>query len=310
MKKNSRIYVAGHSGMVGSAIKKELERQKYTNIITAQRADLDLLNYERVKEFFECKKPEFVFFAAASVGGIQANMDNPGSFLYENLQLQNNLIHLSYLHNVEKFCFFGSSCIYPKESPQPMKEEYLLSGKLEPSNEGYAIAKIAGLKLCENYNQQYGFNTISIMPCNLYGSNDSFDLKHCHVLSALVKKISDAKEKNAKEITLWGSGIAKREFLNVDDLSWMTIELMNNYNSHKFINIGSGNDISIRNLAELIANQINFEGNILWDRTKPDGMLNKCLDVSNMKSLDLTPKISLELGLKNMIENYNKNKGL
>jgi len=310
MNYNSRIYIAGHRGMVGSAIKRELKRKGYNTVLTAERSELNLLNYEQVNEFFTLMKPEYVIIAAAKVGGIQANIDNPGSFLYENLQLQNNIIHLSYLHKIKKLCFLGSSCIYPNETPQPMKEEYLMSGKLEPTNEGYAIAKIAGLKLCENYNKQYGFNAISVMPCNLYGLNDSFDLNHCHVLSALIKKFYDAKEDGDSEVTLWGSGIARREFLNVDDFSSMIIKLMEKHEFQDFINIGSGVDISIKDLAEKIVNVINFEGKILWDLSKPDGMLKKCLDISKMKSLKLAPKISLDDGINSMIEYYIKSKAV
>lgn len=306
MNKDSKIFIAGHKGMVGSAIARELIRQGYTNIITRSKAELNLLDYASVLNFFNEHKPEFVFLAAAKVGGIKANMENPGSFLFENLQIQNNIIHASYLCNVEKFCFLGSSCIYPKNCEQPMKEEYLLSGKLEPTNEGYAIAKIAGLSLCRAYEKQYGFKTINPMPCNLYGENDSFDLEHSHVLSALVKRFVDAVENQTEKLELWGSGIARREFLNVQDLAVILIDLMNNYDSSEIINIGSGIDISIKDLAEKIAHYTGFKGEILWDKTKPDGMLRKCMDVSKMTALGYAPKISLDEGLQQMILDYKK----
>jgi GDP-L-fucose synthase len=244
--------------------------------------------------------------AAAKVGGIQANIKNPASFLLENLQIQNNIIEASLINNVKKILFLGSSCIYPKDCPQPMKEEYLLSGKLEPTNEGYALAKITGLKLLEGLRKQYGFNSISLMPCNLYGPGDSFDLEHSHVLSALVKKFVDAYDDGIAKITLWGTGEARREFMHVDDMANATKFMIDNYNEPDFINIGNGTDISIKELAILIADMISYRGNILWDTSKPNGMMKKCLDVSKMKTLGFYPKISLEEGLSQMITNYKK----
>lgn len=290
--------------MVGSAIHRLLVQKGFTNIITASRAELDLLDQTSVSNYFALHKPEYVILAAAKVGGIQANIDNPGKFLYENLQIQNNVIHNCYLNKVEKLVFMGSSCIYPKECPQPMKEEYLLNGKLEPTNEGYALAKIAGLKMAEGYHKQYGLNSISLMPCNLYGPNDSFDLNHAHVLSSLVKKFSDAKKNNLAEITLWGTGIARREFMHVNDVAAATVYMMEHYNSIDFINVGWGTDVSIKELAEMIASKVGFEGNILWDSSKPNGMLRKCMDVSRMKAIGFEPSISLFEGVDEMIEIY------
>jgi len=261
----------------------------------------------QVKVFFEKHKPEYVILAAAKVGGIQANIDNPAVFLYDNLAIQNNIIHQAYLNGTEKLVFLGSSCIYPKESPQPMKEEYLLTGKLEPTNEGYALAKIAGLKLCQTYYQQYGFKTISLMPCNLYGEGDSFDLKHSHVLSALVKRFADAKAQNIESITLWGTGIAQREFMNVADCAKSILFMLENYTDYdQFINIGWGEDISIKDLALLIAKKVGYEGKIEWDSTKPNGMLKKCMEVSRMKEMGFFPSITLEEGIEHMIKEYQK----
>ena len=308
MKKDTKIYVAGHNGMVGSATLRLLEKNNFTNLIYLTSKELDLTNQAAVHNFFETQKPQFVIMAAAKVGGIQANMDNPATFLLQNLQIQNNIFEASLKNKVEKMIFLGSSCIYPKECPQPMKEEYLLTGKLEPTNEGYAIAKIAGLKLLEGMNKQYGFNSISLMPCNLYGPNDSFDLKHSHVLSALIKKFTDAAENKDENITLWGTGIARREFMHVDDLARAILYLMENYNDPHFINIGCGYDISIKELAETIAQKTNFTGNILWDSSKPDGLLKKCMDVSRMNALGFAPQINLQQGIEEMIEIYKTTK--
>jgi GDP-L-fucose synthase len=305
MDKSSKIFIAGSRGMVGSSIKRLLENQGYKNIITASKGELDLRGQVAVKDFLSKTKPEYVILAAAKVGGINANIENPAIFLYDNLCIQNNVIHYSYETGVKKLIFLGSSCIYPKECPQPMKEEYLLTGKLEPTNEGYALAKIAGLKMCEGYFKQYNFKSISLMPCNLYGPNDSFDLQHSHVLSALVKRFTDAKDQNLPEITLWGTGIAKREFMHVNDLAEATLFMIENYDSIDFINIGWGEDISIKDLAELIASKVGYKGQLIWDSTKPNGMLRKCMDVSQMKALGYSPKISLEQGLDEMIAIYN-----
>ncbi|MBC7388460.1 MAG: GDP-L-fucose synthase [Opitutaceae bacterium] len=304
MLKGNKIFIAGHNGMVGSAILRALEKKGFQNIITASRQELDLLNQSDVESFFIKNKPEYVILAAAKVGGIQANIENPGKFLYENLVIQNNIIHQSYLNNVVKLAFLASSCIYPKECPQPMKEEYLLTGKLEPTNEGYALAKIAGLKLTEAYFKQYGLNSINLLPCNLYGPNDSFDLQHSHVLSALVKKFFDTIQTGLSEITLWGSGIARREFMHVDDLAEATLFMMDNYNSVDFVNIGWGEDVSIKELAELIAKKVGYMGTINWDITKPNGMLKKCMDVSQMRNIGFIPKINLSEGIDQMINIY------
>ncbi|MGA2162796.1 MAG: GDP-L-fucose synthase [Methanoregula sp.] len=305
---NSTIYVAGHNGMVGSAIMRLLQTRGFDKIITRSSKELDLRDGNQVGDFLRIKKPEFIFLAAAKVGGIQANSIAPASFLYDNLMIQANIIHQSYLHGVKKILVLGSSCIYPKDCPQPMKEGYLLSGKLEPTNEGYALAKIVALKQAEYYQKQYGFNAISVMPPNLYGPNDSFDLGKSHVLSALVRRFVDAVDTNNNEITLWGSGSARREFMHVDDLAEALLFFMQNYNDPEFINIGWGADISIKELAEKIAYKTGYRGKILWDLSKPDGMLRKCMDVSKSNSLGYHPKISLDEGISYMIEYYKQQK--
>ena len=301
-----RVFVAGSNGMVGSATVRLLSTNPKYEIIVRNRKELDLLDSFAVNNFFASEKIDVVILAAAKVGGIQANMANPGQFLYENLQIQNNVIYHAYLNNIKKLIFLGSSCIYPKECPQPMKEEYILTGKLEPTNEGYAIAKIAGLKMCEYYKKQYGFDSISIMPCNLYGPNDSFDLQHSHVLSALVKRFSDAVTNGLDEITLWGTGIARREFMHVDDLAKALLFLMENYHEAEMINVGTGTDISIKELAILIADKVGFKGTISWDTSKPDGMLKKCMDVSKLNELGFKSEISLSMGIDQMIDIYKK----
>ncbi len=298
MKKNSKIYVAGHRGLVGSAIVRFLEKEGFTNIIKRTRQELDLIDSKAVSEFFKNERPEYVFDAAAKVGGIMANKEKPADFIFQNLQIQNNIIHNSYLYNVKKLLFLGSSCIYPKLSPQPIKEEYLLTGLLEPTNDAYAIAKIAGIKMCQSYNIQYGTNFISLMPTNLYGPNDNFDLESSHVLPALIRKFHDAKESNSPSVTLWGSGSPRREFLHVDDLAEAAIFLMNNYNDPDIINVGTGEDISIKELAELIRNTVGYTGEIEWDTTKPDGTMQKILDVSKIKSLSWKHKIELKDGIE------------
>lgn len=308
MEKTKKIYVAGHRGMVGSATLQMLKKNGYNNLVYKTSSELNLTDQQAVNTFFEKEKPEVVIMAAAKVGGIQANIDNPATFLLQNLQIQNNIFEVALKSKVEKLVFLGSSCIYPKDCPQPMKEEYLLTGKLEPTNEGYAIAKIAGLKLLEGMHKQYGFNSISLMPCNLYGPNDSFNLKHSHVLSALVKRFSDAAENNDASITLWGTGIARREFMHVHDVANAIVFLMENYNDPQFINIGCGYDISIKELAETIAQKTGFSGTIHWDDTKPDGMLKKCMDVSRMEALGFKPQISLQQGIEEMIEIYKTTK--
>ena len=304
MKKESRIYIAGHRGMVGSAILRKLKERGYGNLNCATHEDLDLTRQEQVEIFFDKEQPEYVFLAAARVGGIQANIDHPAEFLYENLAIQNNVIHQSCLHGVKKLCFLGSSCIYPRACPQPMKEEYLLTGPLEPTNEGYALAKIAGLKMVEFYRKQHDLPWISVMPCNLYGTNDSFDPLHSHVLSALVKKIIDAVDNKSKGVTIWGTGTARREFMHVDDAAEAFLFLMEQYDSERIINIGWGEDVSIKELAALIAEKADFQGDLIWDKSRPDGMPRKCMDVSRMKDLGYFPVITLEKGIEKTIAEY------
>ena len=304
MNKTDRVFIAGHNGMVGSAIVRLLRDRGFENLILRSHSELDLKDSNAVKDFFELEKPEIVILAAARVGGIQANLDYPAEFLYDNLVIQNNVIHQSFLGGVKKFCFLGSSCIYPRECPQPMKEQYLLTGALEPTNEGYALAKIAGLKMVELYRKQYDFDGISVMPCNLYGTNDSFDPLHSHVLSALVKKFVDAVINDTKIVSVWGTGSSKREFMHVNDAAEAILFLIDNYDSSEFMNVGWGDDISIKDLAYLIAEKTGFLGEIKWDTTKPDGMPRKCMDVSRLSELGYSPKIALEEGIDRLIEEY------
>jgi len=306
MDKTSRIYIAGHNGLVGSAIKRKLESLGYANLIFRTRAELNLLDQSSVRQFFESEKPEYVFLAAAKVGGILANRDYPADFIYENLQVQNHVIHQSHLSGVRKLLFLGSSCIYPKLAPQPIKEEYLLTSELEPSNRAYAIAKIAGIELCQSYNRQYGTNFISVMPTNLYGPNDNFNLDNSHVLPALIRKFHEAKTAGKKEVLLWGTGNARREFLFVDDFADASIFLMEHYDKSEIINVGTGEDVSIRELADLIKKTIGFSGKISWDKSKPDGMPRKLLNVSKLHKLGWHHKISLENGIKSTYEWYRK----
>lgn len=304
MKQTDRIYVAGHTGMVGSAIIRTLMKKGFQSIITATHNELDLLDYQNVYSFFKKENPDIVFLAAAKVGGIKANRDFPVEFLYENLVIQNNVMKCCHEFHVKKLIFLGSSCIYPAVCPQPIKEEYLMTGPLEPTNEGYALAKIAGIKLAQYYHKEYGMGCFCPMPCNLYGRNDCFDPDNSHVLAALVKKFVDAVEDAKDEVLLWGSGQARREFLHVDDLAEGLIFLVKKWNNPDILNIGSGTDISIKELADLIAKKVSFSGNIIWDTTMPDGMLRKCLDVSKMKSLGFKPKIPLETGIEEVIAAY------
>lgn len=304
MEKHSKIYVAGHRGLAGSAILRHLQDAGYDNIVVRIHKEVDLCNQESVKAFFELEKPEYVFLAAGKVGGIRANIENPAPFLYDNLAIQMNIIHQSYLSGVKKILILGSSCIYPCECPQPMKEEYLMDGKLEPTNEGYALSKVVALKLGEFYKKQYGFNAISIMPCNLYGKNDSFDPLHSHVLSATVKKFVDAVDEGRDTVVMWGTGNARREFLNVDDMASAALYMMDHYDGETFINVGSGIDYSIKELAEKIAVHVGFTGKIEWDTSKPDGMMRKCLDVTRMKAMGFEPKISIDEGIDNVINEY------
>jgi len=298
MNKNSKIYIAGHKGLVGSAITRLLQKEGYKNLILKTRQELDLLNQQAVSDFFKKEKPEYVFLAAAKVGGIMANQTYPADFIYENLVIQANIMHTAYLNKVKKLLFLGSSCIYPKLTPQPIKEEYLLSGALETSNKPYAVAKIAGIITCQSYNKQYGTNFISVMPTNLYGPNDNFDLQNSHVLPALIRKFHEAKASGQKEIILWGSGSPKREFLYVDDLAEACLFLMKNYNSSEIINIGTGEDLPIKDLAEKIKEIAGYDGKIVWDKSKLDGTPRKLLDVSKITKLGWKHKIELENGLK------------
>jgi len=304
---NSKIYIAGHNGMVGSAICRELKLQGYKNIITQSRLELDLLNQNQVKDFFDKTNPEYVFLAAAKVGGIEANRSQPAEFIYENLQIQNNIIHNSYLNKVKKLIFLGSSCIYPKFAKQPIKEEYLLTGELEPTNYAYAIAKIAGVKMCQAYNEQYGCNFISAMPTNLYGINDNFDLKTSHVLPALIRKFHEAKINNAEFVEVWGSGEPKREFLHVDDLAKACIFLANSDIAHEdIINIGTGQDLSIKDLAELIKKITGFKNKIQFNTNKPDGTPRKMLDVSKINNMGWKAKTNLADGVKRVYGWYKR----
>lgn len=306
MEKESKIYVAGHRGMVGSAIVRKLTSLGYTNLLTRTSAELDLRNQQQVADFFDVEKPEFVFLAAAKVGGIVANNTYRADFLYENLAIQNNIIHGSYLNKVKKLMFLGSSCIYPKLAPQPLKESYLLSGYLEPTNEPYAIAKIAGIKMCEAYRAQYGCNFISVMPTNLYGTNDNYDLVNSHVLPAMIRKFHEAKDKGASEMTLWGTGSPMREFLHADDLAEACLFLMENYNDSELVNIGTGEDVTIKNLAALVKQIVGFKGEIIWDTSKPDGTPRKLMDVSKLHGLGWHHKIALEDGIKLAYQDFLK----
>ncbi len=310
MKKSSKIYIAGHNGMVGSAILRKLSSDGYSNLITRTSKELDLRNSQEVAGFFNKEKPEYVFLAAAKVGGININSKEPASFLYDNIMISANVIHQAHTCGIKKLCYLGSSCIYPRECPQPMKEEYLLTGPLEPTNEGYAVAKLAGYKMAYYYAKQYGMNTISLMPCNLYGKNDHFDLEKSHVLSALVRRFCDAVAEGKPEVTLWGTGVARREFMNVDDLADAAIFLMQRLNSPEIINIGTGTDISIKELAAKIATATGYSGKILWDSSKPDGMLRKCLDISKLNALRFKAKISLDEGIRQMINEYENHRRL
>tara|TARA_B110000967_G_C18886425_1_gene564269 strand:+ start:723 stop:1652 length:930 start_codon:yes stop_codon:yes gene_type:complete len=304
MKLESKIYVAGHNGMVGSSIVRALKEKGFTNIITARSKEVDLRNQNQVNDFFTKHKPEFVFLAAAKVGGIQANNTYKADFLFDNLMIQNNVIHYSYVHKVTKLLFLGSSCIYPKFAPQPIKESSLLTGELEPTNEPYAIAKITGIKLCDSYRDQYGCNFISAMPTNLYGPNDNYDLKNSHVLPALLRKFHEAKENNTKEVIVWGTGSPMREFLYVDDLAKSCLFLMQNFDGAGWINVGTGKDITIKNLALLIKKIVGFEGELTFDTSKPDGTPKKQLDVSKINNLGWEAKIELEDGIKKAYSSY------
>ncbi|NOZ24820.1 MAG: GDP-L-fucose synthase [Nitrospirae bacterium] len=311
MDSSSRIYVAGHRGLVGSAIVRRLRAGGYREIITRTHAELDLTRQAEVEEFFERERPEYVFLAAAKVGGIVANNTYPAEFIHTNLMIQTSVLHASYLSGVRKLLFLGSSCIYPKFAPQPMKEEYLLTGELEPTNEPYAVAKIAGIKMCQAYNRQYGTNFISAMPTNLYGPNDNFDLETSHVLPAMIRKFHEAGSAG-RPVVLWGSGSPRREFLHVDDLADACVFLMENHDVRAdsgpdLINIGTGKDITIRELAELIRETVGFDGPVQWDSSRPDGTPRKLLDVSRMRALGWEPKISLRQGIEQTYDWYLRN---
>ncbi|MFI5219802.1 MAG: GDP-L-fucose synthase family protein [Bacteroidia bacterium] len=306
MNKTSKIYIAGHQGMVGSAILRKLSKEGFKNIVTRTSSELDLRNQKAVEDFFETDKPEYVFLAAAKVGGIVANDKFRADFIYENISIQNNVIHNAYKQGVKKLLFLGSSCIYPKLCPQPIKEEYLLTGLLEPTNEPYAIAKIAGLKMCAAYHDQYGCNFISVMPTNLYGPNDNYNLQNSHVLPALIRKFFEAKENNKPFVELWGTGKPMREFLHADDLAEACYFLMLSYNDKEIINIGTGVDITIKDLAVMIKNISDYEGELKFDISKPDGTPRKLLDVSKIHSLGWKHKISLEEGIKKIWEEVSK----
>lgn len=302
--KSYRIFIAGHHGMVGSAIVRRFRKAGYDNLLLCGRHDVDLRSKPSVEDFFKREKPDVVILAAAKVGGIMDNLQHKAEFLLENLEIQNNVIYESLKSNVKKFCFLGSSCIYPCECPQPIKEEYLLHGPFEPTNEGYAIAKVAGYKLCQYFAEQYDFNAISIMPCNLYGTNDHYDLNNSHVLAAFIRKFADAADEGGAEVDAWGTGIARREFLHVDDLADAIYFLMQNWDSPEFVNVGAGTDITIRELAEKIAAAAGFKGRIVWNSSKPDGMLKKCMDISKLKKIGFTPKISLDEGIARTLQEY------
>lgn len=307
MNKESKIFVAGHRGLVGSAIVRALKEGGYTNLILRTRDELDITNQQSVSDFFLAEKPEFVFLAAAKVGGIMANKTYPADFIYENLIIQNNIIHSSYQSGVKKLLFLGSSCIYPRRCPQPIKEEYLLTGELEPTNKAYAIAKIAGIIMCQSYNEQYGTNFISLMPTNLYGPRDNFDLMSSHVLPAMIRKFHDAKINSAPHVTLWGTGSVKREFLHVDDFADASLFLMENYHYSGIINVGTGEDVSIKELAEKVSTAVGYHGEIVWDTEKPDGTPRKLLDVTKLNTLGWKHHIPLDEGIASTYEWFKKN---
>lgn len=306
MEKQAKIYVAGHRGMVGSAIYRKLKELGFENIVVRTSRELDLRDQQAVKEFFETEKPEYVFLAAAKVGGIMANNVYRADFIYENLAIQNNVIHYSHENDVKKLMFLGSSCIYPKMAPQPLKEDYLLTGTLEPTNEPYAIAKIAGIKMVESYRMQYDDNYISVMPTNLYGINDNYHPENSHVLPALIRKFHEAKVNNSPTVNIWGSGKPLREFMFADDLADACVFLMENYNDLQFVNIGVGEDISIRELAELIKEVVGFQGDLEFDSSKPDGTPRKLMDVSKLTSLGWKAKTNLKEGIKLAYEDFLK----
>lgn len=306
MELNSRIYIAGHRGLVGSAILRALQSKGYHNFVLRTSSELDLRNREEVNNLFHEEQIEYVFLAAAKVGGIAANNDYPADFIRDNLLIQTNVIDAAYQFNVEKLLFLGSTCIYPKFAPQPLKEEYLLTGELEPTNQPYAIAKIAGITMCQSYNRQYGTKYISVMPTNMYGPNDNFDLKSSHVLPALIRKFHDAKENNVPTVEVWGTGSPRREFLHADDLAEACLFLMNHYNESEIINVGVGDDIPIKELAELVQSIVGYEGEIVFNSSIPDGTPRKLVDVTKINQLGWEAKISLEDGLRSVYQSFQK----
>jgi len=310
MDHSDKIYIAGHRGMVGSAIHRNLQKAGFRNIITLTSRELDLTNQQKVAVFFGEEKPDYVFLAAAKVGGIVANNTYRGQFIYENLMIQNNIIHQAYVHGVKKLMFLGSSCIYPKQAEQPLKEEYLLTGLLEYTNEPYAIAKIAGIKMCDAYREQYGCNFISVMPTNLYGSNDNYNLKNSHVLPALIRKFHEAKENAAAEVVVWGTGMPRREFLHADDLADACVFLMNNYDEQGLVNIGTGEDVTIAELAIMVKEIVGYEGKIIYDHTKPDGTMRKLLDVSKLHGMGWKHHTSLFDGISVTYKDFLKSENL
>ncbi len=307
MNPKDKVYVAGHRGMVGSAIVRRLRKAGFENIIVRTSSELDLRDQAAVKAFFDTEKPDYVFLAAAKVGGIMANNTYRGQFIYENLMIQNNVIHHAHTNGVKKLMFLGSSCIYPKLAPQPLKEEYLLTGPLEPTNEPYAVAKIAGIEMCDAYRAQYGSNFISVMPTNLYGPNDNYDLQNSHVLPAMLRKMHEAKENNLPSVEIWGTGTPKREFLHADDMADACFYLMQHYNEKGLVNIGVGEDISIGDLAKLIRKIVGYSGELRFDTTKPDGTPRKLMDVSKLHSYGWKANISLEEGISAVYEDVKKN---
>ncbi len=304
MDKSAKIYIAGHRGMVGSAILRNLQARGYSNFVTRTHSELDLTSQAAVNEFFTTEKPDYVFLAAAKVGGIVANSTYPAQFFYENSMIQNNILHASYVNGVKKLMFLGSSCIYPKLAPQPMAEDALLTGLLEPTNEAYAIAKISGIKMCDYYRKQYGCDFVSVMPTNLYGTGDNYDLQNSHVLPALLRKFHEAKQTGAA-VTLWGTGSPYREFLHADDMADATVFCMFNYADYGHVNVGSQSELTIKELAEMVAKVVGFEGEIIWDTTKPDGTPRKLMDSTKLYNMGWKPSIALEEGIKRTYEEFN-----
>ncbi|HFD32943.1 MAG TPA: GDP-L-fucose synthase [Gammaproteobacteria bacterium] len=309
MEKEDKIYIAGHRGLVGSAILRNLKNKGFNNFVLKTSKELNLTNQAEVNKFFETEKPDYVFLAAAKVGGIQANDTYPADFIRDNLQIQTNVIDAAYRNNAKKLLFLGSSCIYPKFAPQPMKEEHLLTGELEPTNEWYAIAKIAGIKMCQAYKKQYGFNAISVMPTNLYGPGDNFNLENSHVMPALIRKFYDAKINNLPEVIVWGTGTPRREFLHVDDMADACVFLMNTYDGEGFVNVGVGEDVTIKELAETVKEVVGYEGELKFDTTKPDGTPRKLLDIEKLNDAGWKARINIDAGVKSTYQWFRDNEG-